>query len=380
MNHKARVCHLCSAHGVDDDRVYARECVSLAEAGYEVHLIAVGNAPAPYVSKGVNIHPLPAASSRRRRFARRRQIARMAAALSPELFHVHEPELLGSTLAVSGSRPVIWDVHESYVDVIMDRQWIPKWLRRGIRLMWDLRERELVRRCAAVVPVTVGVADRYNSMHPRVVIVANFPDLSAWREMPPLPRDGSKCVYTGAILHSRGMIEAVRAIAALNSRGIQASLDLAGPDQEHLAEKLIAESHRLGVGDLVRYHGELNWEEAKNLVQSAGIALVTYLPLPNNMLGWPTKMFQCMAHGLPLVYSNFASYREVAETSGAGIAVDPTDPNAIADAIERLICNPELAKRMGESGRRAVFDKFNWNSEKVKLLKLYEELLNSPRP
>ena len=76
-----KICHVCNSHGVDDGRVFHRACVALAEAGYEVHLFAVGKEQQPYRQKGVFIHPLPQSSGRFQRFSRRSRIAKMAAAL-----------------------------------------------------------------------------------------------------------------------------------------------------------------------------------------------------------------------------------------------------------------------------------------------------------
>ena len=61
---------------------------------------------------------------------------------------------------------------------------------------------------------------------------------------------------------------------------------------------------------------------------------------------------------------------------GCGIPVDPTNPEEIAKAIEYLIEHPEEAKQMGENGRKAVLEKYNWEHEEKKLLRIYEELLD----
>src|SRR5438128_12548695 len=89
---RMRVVHVCNGHDADDVRVYHRECRSLAEAGYDVHLIA-----APAYSKsdgdaGVSVHDLPRARSRAHRFGRSLRIAKMAHEIRPDLFHVHEPD------------------------------------------------------------------------------------------------------------------------------------------------------------------------------------------------------------------------------------------------------------------------------------------------
>jgi len=108
-----KVCHICNAHSVDDGRVFHRTCVELVKAGYEVHLIAKGSATTSYRECGVNIHSLPRSRNQIVRLMRRSRVAQMAAALKPDLLHVHEPELLGPVIARAGSRPVVYDVHES---------------------------------------------------------------------------------------------------------------------------------------------------------------------------------------------------------------------------------------------------------------------------
>jgi glycosyltransferase involved in cell wall biosynthesis len=154
------------------------------------------------------------------------------------------------------------------------------------------------------------------------------------------------------------------------------SLDLAGPalSDEYL-RSLWAEADHLAVGDLVKYHGILSRRAALLFQQRASIGLVPYLPLPSHMASLAIKLVECMALGLPVVFSDFPNYREVAGSSGAGIPVDPTRPEEIADAIERLVRNPNLAQHMGEAGRRAVRDRFNWSVELAKLLELYQEIL-----
>lgn len=109
--------------------------------------------------------------------------------------------------------------------------------------------------------------------------------------------------------------------------------------------------------------------------KKADIGLVTYQPLLYCINSLPNKLLECMSLGVPVVYSNFPNYRAIAEAAGAGIMVDPTVPEQIADAIEALIRNPDLARRMGEAGKRAVRERFNWSVERSKLLRLYRQIL-----
>ncbi|NMA31264.1 MAG: glycosyltransferase family 4 protein [Candidatus Methanofastidiosa archaeon] len=57
-----------------------------------------------------------------------------------------------------------------------------------------------------------------------------------------------------------------------------------------------------------------------------------------------------------------------------GICVQPDNVEEISSAIRYLLDNPDVAKQMGQNGRRAVLEKFYWGIEEKKLIALYEEL------
>ena len=82
-----------------------------------------------------------------------------------------------------------------------------------------------------------------------------------------------------------------------------------------------------------------------------------------------------MAAKLPIITSDFPLWTEIIDGNHCGLVVDPKNPNEIAEAMEYLIIHPEEARRMGENGRRAVIEKYNWQREEQNLLRLYEVLL-----
>jgi len=88
----------------------------------------------------------------------------------------------------------------------------------------------------------------------------------------------------------------------------------------------------------------------------------------------PNKIFEYMAAALPIVASNFPLWKEIIEGNHCGICVNPLDPKEIARVIEYLIEHPEEAKKMGENGRKAVLEKYNWENESKKLLDVYKGL------
>ncbi len=105
--------------------------------------------------------------------------------------------------------------------------------------------------------------------------------------------------------------------------------------------------------------------------------LVILHPLQNFKESLPIKMFEYMSAGIPVIASDFTLWSSIINESGSGLVVDPLDPEAIAEQIDALLSDPGLAQRMGQSGRKAVEERYNWKNEEKKLLAFYHDLLHS---
>ena len=99
-----------------------------------------------------------------------------------------------------------------------------------------------------------------------------------------------------------------------------------------------------------------------------------FYPEPNHIDVQPNKMFEYMAAGLPVIASNFPHWREIIEGAGCGLLVDPLDPEAIAAAMKWILDHPAEAEAMGQRGRQAVEKKYNWESQSLQLLEIYNRL------
>ena len=101
-------------------------------------------------------------------------------------------------------------------------------------------------------------------------------------------------------------------------------------------------------------------------------------PEPSLVDAYPTKMFEYMAAGLPVVAADFPLYREILDDGRCGILVPPADPAALARAIEWIFAQPGDAQAMGQRGRRRVEALYTWAAEREKLLRLYRRLTGPP--
>jgi len=86
-------------------------------------------------------------------------------------------------------------------------------------------------------------------------------------------------------------------------------------------------------------------------------------------------MFEYMLAGIPVVASDFQILKDIVNKEKCGLCVDPLDPKAIGEVIEHLARHDEEAKEMGENGKKAVLERYNWGMEEKKLFELYEGLV-----
>ena len=89
----------------------------------------------------------------------------------------------------------------------------------------------------------------------------------------------------------------------------------------------------------------------------ACIAILKPIPLYGTV--YPNKVFDYMAAGKPVLLAIDGVIREVIEEAGAGIAISPGDPAALADGIRYLADHPDEGQAMGSRGRNHVKQHFN---------------------
>jgi glycosyltransferase involved in cell wall biosynthesis len=373
-----KICHLCSAHPALDSRVFRRACVTLAGAGYETHLIAVSEERHTYFQENVIVHPVQRIDDSMKRIRRRYTIAKMAQELHPDMYHVHEPELLRPVLKIAGTTPVIFDIHEAMWITLMERDWIPRLIRPIAARLWDMCEQRLIQRCAALVPATDEVAEHYRCHHNKVITIRNYPDKNELHHYPAGIRDGTTCIYAGTLAPNRGIVEAIEAIALLKKRGLCVPLAVAGVASDRFMATLQNLVRSLGVQDLVVLHGNVPRPKVLEMINNASIGLIPHHPMNAQIrVSIPVKLLEYMALGLPVLYSNAPNHMIFVQSEPVGIGVDDVTPQSLADGIQWLIDHRSEAEEMGRNGRRSIAEKFNWEVESVKLVGLYDDILHA---
>lgn len=371
----AKVCILTTIHRPFDTRIFHKQAKTLVKAGYDVTLIAQHERDE--VVDGVKIIALPKPRNRFTRvFGLTWRVFRLALRQHPDIYHFHDPELIpvGLLLRFTTDGEVIYDVHEDYVTSIQQKQYLPKVLRRTLSCPYGWLES----RCASFF--TMILAEKYyRDRFPKGVSVLNYPDtVRLWpgsTSSCSQEGSGSALLYTGAISEDRGAL--IHAGLPKVSQNIE--VHMIGQCAPQLAARMweIAgnAADRLyvkGIGVHVPYAQIVAKYKRGGWV--AGLAL--FPPTKHYLRKEPTKIFEYMAFGIPVLCSSFPVWKELVEGNECGLTVDPLNPEEIAYAIEYLLAHHEETHQMGENGRRAVLEKYNWESEGKKLLALYEDVLS----
>ena len=190
--------------------------------------------------------------------------------------------------------------------------------------------------------------------------------------LPPLtdPTGVPTVAIVSRMLRNKGVAELVEATRILKSRDVDVRTILVGmPDPENptnISEKQLCEWHD---DDLIQWWGFR--DDVADVWRQANVAV-----LPSYREGLPKSLLEAAACARPIVATDVPGCREIVRHEENGLLVPINDPVALADALETVLTDAELRKRMGAKSRQLVEAQFHVNLVIRDTLKVYESLLN----
>lgn len=361
------VVHVSSAHPVSDPRVHLREAASLAQAGYDVTLVAVASDVA-VPETGVRLIVLPRRSRWQRMTWGSLEAVYRALRTSARVVHLHDPELVWAVpLLRAFGRTVVYDAHEDLPQQVYNKSYVPAAVRPlAARLC------RFVIRIAALSDHVVAATETIAATFPqnKVSTVRNYPVLRSLESTTPLHERGTTAGYLGVISAERGAAEMIDAFASPSCpEGWRAAI-AGSTSPPSLLEELRA---RPG-WSRVDYRGVLSPDGARDLLGECRVGLVVLQRSRAYLDSLPTKMFEYFAAGIPVIASDFPLWRSIVEEHDCGLLVDETDPDAIAEALGVYARDPEMLARHGENARRAARTHLNWATQSETLVSVYAAL------
>lgn len=365
-----KICHITSVHSWNDTRIFYKECVTLAQNGYQVSLVA------PNAENRIeeNVRVLGVSNNSKSRIYRATMVASKvllkAIKTKSKIYHFHDPELIwvGIVLRLMGKK-VVFDVHENVKAQITDKKWL-RFPKLTIKLYSFFEW--LAAKMFYIVIAEDSYEELFEGRAKPITKILNFPivlSLSQYRK-PISEKTENGILYVGLVSEARGIIEIIQALAILKSKNIPFVFHCIGPISDEV--RLIIEStpDYSTVKDTIVFYGRLPIYEAYRYAKKSKVALSILHPVPNYIRSYSTKIFEYMAIGIPFIVSDFKIYEFVKE-KGIGFLVNPLHPSEIADKIEGVLINQIDLEKVISASFEEVSTNYSWESQAKKLIELY---------
>ncbi|MFO8182769.1 MAG: glycosyltransferase [Candidatus Aegiribacteria sp.] len=186
----------------------------------------------------------------------------------------------------------------------------------------------------------------------------------------PKPGEGIRLLSVARFVEKKGLEFAIRAAAALASRGIDLRYTIIGDGE--LRGELAGLIGDLGAEDSIELAGWKPQDEVLSSMNNAHILLAPSVTASSgDQEGIPVALMEAMAMGLPVVSTFHSGIPELVENGVSGILVPPRDWKALEDALHSLISSPGIWPDMEESARDKVEKEYNIERQVIGLEKLY---------
>jgi len=212
--------------------------------------------------------------------------------------------------------------------------------------------------CVSETERAAGLAAR--TCRPRsTVVIPNAVDVEA---APRAGGDGDppRIVTVGRLAAPKDALTLVRALALLDQIRFSALLVGDGPDRAGVE----AEVRSLDLEDRVELAGSR--ADVPTLLAAADVFV-----LSSRSEGAPISILEAMAAGLPVVACDVGGVGELVADGETGLLVPPAEPARLAEALRRLLADPELRRRLGAAGRARARERFDLPAFRAAHLELY---------
>ena len=296
-----------------------------------------------------------------------------------DLVHSHCPAF-GFTRAIR-NRLKVPHIVTYHCDTTMSEKFfgvkMPKWVINGVERMTNAYARMILPKVDRIITTTESYASTSpvlkNFPHTAIPIGYHYEMFDASRQKQGITessRDRKKVLFLGRFAANKGVDYLVKAIPLVLKEVPDAKFVLCGEGEEK--PHIEAFIDKVGVRSHIEFRGKVNIDEMVNLYSTCGMYV---FPSINRLEAFGIVQLEAMSCYTPVIASNIPGVNNVMDVNQNGLLVEPRDVEGLAAAIVKLLKDPELARRMGEHGRKLVETKYNWKTIGDRIETLYKEAL-----
>ncbi|EUJ43236.1 glycosyltransferase [Listeria riparia] len=370
MLNAKKIMMFSSVHVWNDTRIFYKEAMTLADAGFEIDFYAIDNGMEVIKHPRLQVHLLPACTSRLARPLRWHKLYKIAKKSDALYYHIHDPELLLLLPKLRKKKPeaiLTYDMHENFPADIETKTWIPKILRKPLQ-KWVLRmEKRTMACCDHLIFAEESYLASYEHVSCTKTTVYNYPIY-----VEPIQKERSDAhftlIYVGSITKDRGIFEMIGLIRELQRRHPnQYRLKLLGPMTKRLEIELQALLKKHQLGSVVQVYGRVPYPEIWQAYAESDLGLCLLHPIPNYLHSMATKLYEYMAASLPILASDFRDWEAFIHKHQNGATSSPFDSEKLIREVEKRATNPSLYIQEGKRGRLAYEQHYHWGIEAQKM-------------
>ena len=176
--------------------------------------------------------------------------------------------------------------------------------------------------------------------------------------------NGKRVAFVGRLDPVKGALLLIEAMATVLKSHPDATLTLAGDGPARAGAE--ARAKELGIETAVHFAGFMTQGQVADLLATSDM-----LALPSFAEGLPVVYMEALASRIPVVASRVAGVQELVEDGVTGFTIPPGDVAPLADRMIRLMDDPAAARKMGETGRKAVEAGFDIRAEGARLAEIF---------
>jgi colanic acid/amylovoran biosynthesis glycosyltransferase len=209
-----------------------------------------------------------------------------------------------------------------------------------------------------------GMADK------PIHVIHSSVDVARLASVEAMPSSTFRILFVGALEAKKGVQHLLAAFALADEALGEWECELAGDGP--LRDTLERQAETLGIATRVRFHGALDFEAVSAAYRRASVCVAPSVIGPGGRQeGIPNVMIEALAYAKPAISTPISGIPELIENGVSGLLVPPEDPAALAEALLRVRCEPDVARALGLAGRAKVEEEFDLSRNAARQMALF---------
>jgi glycosyltransferase involved in cell wall biosynthesis len=311
-----------------------------------------------------------------------------------DIVHVHDLPLVktASNVVRKFNIPLVADLHENYPEAMRSYQKMKQPVESRLAHIifpiwkWKYLEKSVLKEANWVITVVDEAKMHYisdcNVLPEKITVVMNcedsdnFENFNLDEKLIEKYQNDFVISYIGGFGQHRGIDTAIKSMPNILKSIPEAKLLLIGEGPSEFYLEMTKLCQELNIENKVVFTGWVNFNLVPTYIKLSNVCLVPHHASGHTNTTIPHKLFQYMVMKKPIIVTDCPPLKRIIEETRSGLVIPSGDYNKMAEAVIQCCENPKISRAMGENGRKAIEEKYNWKLEAEKLCALYGRIQN----